>query len=290
MRSRHPLLLALVLLTTASGCDQLKKKLGKGAGADGGAVATAEADASTAAAAAAADGGAVAAAEPAPKNAAGVARFGNENALDTAATIKRAGVRVTTAIPTGTEVATLAAGTAVKQVAERGGFYRITFADPKAPADRLTGWVDKLAFVEATAPAAAKTKKPIKCTGGTVLAGSDENATPTCSKPCSDDKECGGGECQGAFTFDEQKLVMNALPGARTMVCVGGAKPGAAAAKTDAGAGAAWKVGDAVQVEWRGSWYPAKVIALGNGKYRVHYDGYGPEWDEFVGPSRIKKR
>lgn len=286
MHSSRPLALALALLSTVVGCDQLKAKLGKG-GAD--ASVTADIDAS-AATAGAADAGAVATAEPAPKNAASVAKFGNENPLDTAATIKRPNVRVTAAIPSGADVTTLPAGTAVKQVAEKGGFYRITFADPKDPSSRLTGWVDKLSFVEPAAPVAtAKGKKPIHCAKNLVLAGSDEHATPVCSKVCAKDEDCPGGECQVAFTFEESTLVMQALPASRTSVCVGSApaaKPGAA----DAGAAPAWKVGDAVQVEWRGSWYPAKVIGVSNGKYRIHYDGYGNEWDEFVGPSRMKKR
>ena len=296
-RSRTSIVaLALLALT---GCDQLKSKLGKGAPAD----AAASADPATAAADAADAGAAttpVAASEPAPKNLAAVATFGNENALENVeATTKRANIRVTTAIPTGSEVAILPAGAVVKQVAEKSGFYRVTFADPKDPTSRLVGWVDKTAFIAPTSSpptigsAAAKAKKPITCAAGQVLAGEGEEATPACSKPCSDDKDCAGGECQMAFTFDGKTMKMHALPGARTMVCVGGAKPGAKVTPTAADAGAAaavgFKVGDKVSVEWKGGWWPAKILAIGNGKYKVHYDNYGSEWDEFVGPSRVKK-
>lgn len=50
--------------------------------------------------------------------------------------------------------------------------------------------------------------------------------------------------------------------------------------------------GDPVMVEWKGSWWPAKVIAFREGStpYKIHYDGYSSSWDEWVGLSRIKNR
>ena len=48
-------------------------------------------------------------------------------------------------------------------------------------------------------------------------------------------------------------------------------------------------IGDSVQVNWKGAWYPAKVLEANNGKYKIHYDGYGDNWDEWVGNDRIKK-
>lgn len=49
-----------------------------------------------------------------------------------------------------------------------------------------------------------------------------------------------------------------------------------------------YKVGDLVDVEWRGTWYVAKVIALEGANYRVHYEGWGSEWDESVPTSRMR--
>lgn len=50
-------------------------------------------------------------------------------------------------------------------------------------------------------------------------------------------------------------------------------------------------VGDPIQVRWGGRWWPATVIRLGGqGRYGIHYDGYGPEWDEVVGLDRIRLR
>ncbi|HVS40543.1 MAG TPA: agenet domain-containing protein [Gemmataceae bacterium] len=46
--------------------------------------------------------------------------------------------------------------------------------------------------------------------------------------------------------------------------------------------------GVAVQVEWGGKWWPAKVLEGRLGLHKVHYDDYGDEWDEWVGPKRIK--
>ncbi|HSA59469.1 MAG TPA: Tudor-knot domain-containing protein [bacterium] len=54
---------------------------------------------------------------------------------------------------------------------------------------------------------------------------------------------------------------------------------------------AAFKAGDSVQVNWKGSWWNASVLqVLGGGRYRIHYDGYDSSWDENVGPSRIRPR
>ena len=55
-----------------------------------------------------------------------------------------------------------------------------------------------------------------------------------------------------------------------------------------AGGEQGYKKGDAVQVNWKGQWWPAQVIAVGKGKWKVHYDGYESSWDEWVGPDRIK--
>ena len=56
--------------------------------------------------------------------------------------------------------------------------------------------------------------------------------------------------------------------------------------------GLAYKKGDAVMVEWKGSWWPAKIIAMnkGNKPYKIHYDGYSKSWDEWIGKKRVKKK
>lgn len=49
-----------------------------------------------------------------------------------------------------------------------------------------------------------------------------------------------------------------------------------------------YNTGDRIRVRWRGSVYTATIIALeGRGQFRVHYEGYGPEWDEVVTEDRV---
>lgn len=52
-----------------------------------------------------------------------------------------------------------------------------------------------------------------------------------------------------------------------------------------------YKIGDRVRVEWHGTMYPAVITGIvGQERYRIHYEGYGPEWDETVGLARIQQR
>ena len=46
-----------------------------------------------------------------------------------------------------------------------------------------------------------------------------------------------------------------------------------------------YKIGDQVRVEWHGTMYAARVTGIvGQERYRVHYEGYGSEWDETSPP------
>lgn len=52
-----------------------------------------------------------------------------------------------------------------------------------------------------------------------------------------------------------------------------------------------FKVGDRVRVDWHGHVYPATITAIiGPERYRVHFEGYGPEWDDNVELQRIQSR
>jgi hypothetical protein len=52
-----------------------------------------------------------------------------------------------------------------------------------------------------------------------------------------------------------------------------------------------YRVGDQVRVEWSGRFYNAQIIeVVGKERYRVHYEGYGSEWDENVGLSRMQPK
>jgi len=52
----------------------------------------------------------------------------------------------------------------------------------------------------------------------------------------------------------------------------------------------AWKPREEVEVEWHGSWWPAVVLEKRGDRFLVHYEGYGSDWDEVVGPDRIRER
>lgn len=52
-----------------------------------------------------------------------------------------------------------------------------------------------------------------------------------------------------------------------------------------------WEVGEHVDVEWKGSWWHARIVAnLPNNRYRVHYIGWHDTWDEAVGSERIRAK
>ena len=53
---------------------------------------------------------------------------------------------------------------------------------------------------------------------------------------------------------------------------------------------ASYKAGDPVSVEWKGTWYPAKVLDTKDGKFQIHYDGFEASWDEWVANDRIKNK
>jgi CHAT domain-containing protein/Tfp pilus assembly protein PilF len=49
-----------------------------------------------------------------------------------------------------------------------------------------------------------------------------------------------------------------------------------------------WKLGDRVEVEWKGDWYAAQVIEVNGRQYKIHYDGFSSSWDEWVGNTRMR--
>ncbi len=52
-----------------------------------------------------------------------------------------------------------------------------------------------------------------------------------------------------------------------------------------------YKAGEAVEVYWNSSWWPGTIkTVLGEGRYRIGYDGWGSSWDEDVTPRRLRRR
>lgn len=84
----------------------------------------------------------------------------------------------------------------------------------------------------------------------------------------------------------------------RLMLLFGGvgghAATGTRVGGTPSGVGAgvaarpAFSVGQAVQVQWQGSWYAARILRVDQGRYRVHYEGWADSWDEWVTADRIR--
>lgn len=48
-------------------------------------------------------------------------------------------------------------------------------------------------------------------------------------------------------------------------------------------------VNSRVEVEWENSWYPATILEVKGSRYRIHYLGYGSEWDEWIEGARIRR-
>ncbi|MES2296590.1 MAG: hypothetical protein V4582_06080 [Pseudomonadota bacterium] len=46
--------------------------------------------------------------------------------------------------------------------------------------------------------------------------------------------------------------------------------------------------GRKTEVYWKGEWYKATITQGEATRCRVTYEGYGSEWDEWIGPERMK--
>jgi hypothetical protein len=100
----------------------------------------------------------------------------------------------------------------------------------------------------------------------------------------------GGPSAKASDAPEATAAAMASAPpnaGAAVVAATTGATPSATAtAATDT-----YKVGDRVSVDWKGSTYPASIIAvMGIDSYKVHYDGYAASWDEVIGRARIKRK
>lgn len=51
-----------------------------------------------------------------------------------------------------------------------------------------------------------------------------------------------------------------------------------------------FNAGAKVEAEWRGKWYPAKVLQNKGGAHLVSYDGFGNQWDEWIPSKRVRQR
>lgn len=85
--------------------------------------------------------------------------------------------------------------------------------------------------------------------------------------------------CGGVAAFEDGRMVKRIFVTALLL------------AFTWAASAADYKVGEKVEVKWGSSWYAAEVKAVeGPAQWKIGYDGYGANWDEVVGPDRIRAR
>jgi hypothetical protein len=52
--------------------------------------------------------------------------------------------------------------------------------------------------------------------------------------------------------------------------------------------GQEYKTGSKVEANWNGAWYSATIIEVKGSSYKIHYDGYGAEWDEWVQSPKLR--
>jgi hypothetical protein len=211
-------------------------------------------------------------------NKAKVARYGDETKIDPQDTKLVQGVAARSFPPNGDFIALLRAGTDVTKVSLHEDYVLVAFANPKNGSEKLIGWISPSGFRELAAGAAPKTAsckadKDCKANQRCVLTGPARNIA-TCALACAATAPVcpTGQECNGEGTLD----------GTFFAFCT--------AVRAKSGSDT-FKIGDRVQVEWHGGWYPASVIGQPSpSRYRIHYDGYDSSWDENVDPTRIKKK
>jgi hypothetical protein len=130
---------------------------------------------------------------------------------------------------TGTLVAALKTGTEVEKIAERQGFFLITFSDPGNASRHEEGWIGEAVFT----PEPPHKHVPVKCTAPQVAVllqmGQEE-----CATQCTADAACPTGDsCSGAGPLSN-----NGVPGAIVTFCRATGKAGGADAGTPAPAAA----------------------------------------------------
>lgn len=50
-----------------------------------------------------------------------------------------------------------------------------------------------------------------------------------------------------------------------------------------------YRAGEYVWAEWRGRWWYASILRAERGRYYIDWPGYGDEWNEWVGPNRLRR-
>jgi hypothetical protein len=48
------------------------------------------------------------------------------------------------------------------------------------------------------------------------------------------------------------------------------------------------KAGQKIEVEWHGSWWAAEIVEARSGFFKIHYAGWGSEWEEWIEQNRMR--
>jgi hypothetical protein len=48
------------------------------------------------------------------------------------------------------------------------------------------------------------------------------------------------------------------------------------------------QVGQKLEARWHATWWAAEVVAAKNGFFKIHYTGWGSEWDEWMEIDRLR--
>jgi len=160
-----------------------------------------------------------------------VKRYEDENAVaSTSLTVSTPTALVLTAFPKGDDVTVLRQGQAVTQLAERNGFFRVTFADPSDGSRPKMGWIVKYAFEAVDAGVPGTYLAAPWCSGTKVLAL--QTGRPRCDYVCYKDLECSNGDtCEAAIDLPKNGEVPSTFT--YTTVCT--PPPDAPPPKRDAG-------------------------------------------------------
>lgn len=94
---------------------------------------------------------------------------------------------------------------------------------------------------------------------------------------------------QGALEITGADILGNGAAGAGNAAV---AQPAVAqpAIAAQANGNNAWAKGQGVEINWGNKWWKGRILAVDEaiGKYRVHYDGWADNWDEWVTPDRLR--
>jgi hypothetical protein len=89
-----------------------------------------------------------------------------------------------------------------------------------------------------------------------------------------------------ATIVEPEALVAPPRPGVRSQPAARSASPKVASARTPKQPSSPPQ--QRLFVEWKGTWYAAEILSSSTGSNFIRYSGYGPEWDEWVTPERMR--